>query len=95
MRKRSILFLMSIFIMLMACTTWTRLTMSDEVPRMTKEELKAMLDDPNLVIIDVRAGTDWLRSGIKIKGAAREDYNDVRSWATKYSKNGPIVLYCA
>ena len=95
MGKRSILFLMSIFVMLMACNTWTRSAMSNEVPRMTKEELKAMLDNPSLVIIDVRAGTDWLRSDIKIKGAVRKDYNDVRSWATKYSKDGPIVLYCA
>jgi rhodanese-related sulfurtransferase len=69
--------------------------MSEGVPRMTKDELKAMLDNPDLVIIDVRAGTDWLRSDMKIKGAVREDYNDVKSWARKYSKDRLIILYCA
>ena len=95
MAKRSIVFLMSILVMMIACTTWTMSTMSDNVPRITKEELKAMLDNPNLVIIDVRAGADWTRSDIKIKGAIREDYNDINSWANKYAKNKLVVLYCA
>jgi hypothetical protein len=95
MAKRSILFLMSILVMMMACTTLNMSAMSGSVPRMTKDQLKSMLDNPDLVIIDVRAGADWLRSDIKIKGAVREDYNDVNSWANKYAKNKLIVLYCA
>jgi len=92
MGKRLVVSLIPILVMMMACAT---LTLSEGVPRMTKDQLKAMLDNPNLVIIDVRAGADWLRSDIKIKGAVREDYNEVNSWANKYAKNKLLVLYCA
>jgi len=95
MGKRLVGSLMSILVMMMACTTLNMSAMSGSVPRMTKDQLKSMLDNPDLVIIDVRAGADWLRSDIKIKGAVREDYNDVNSWANKYAKNKLIVLYCA
>jgi rhodanese-related sulfurtransferase len=68
---------------------------SADVPRMTKDELKAMLGNPDLVIIDVRLGSDWTDSDSKIKGAIREDPKSVKSWAGKYSKDKTIVLYCA
>jgi hypothetical protein len=68
---------------------------SADVPRMTKDELKAMLGNPDLVIIDVRLGRDWTDSDSKIKGAIREDPKSVKSWAEKYSKDKTIVLYCA
>jgi len=92
MKKRLIVLLVSILVMMTACAT---LTMSKGVPRMTKEELKAMLDSPNLVIVDVRAGTDWAGSDMKIKGAVREDPNDVKSWVDRYAKDRLIILYCA
>ena len=66
-----------------------------EVPRMTKEELKSLMDDDQVVIIDVRAGWDWLKSSSKIKGAIRENPKDVESWAGKYDKSKTYVLYCA
>jgi hypothetical protein len=66
-----------------------------EVPRMTKEELKTLMDDNQVVILDVRAGGDWIRSRSKIKGAIRENPKDVESWAGKYDKSKTYVLYCA
>ncbi len=66
-----------------------------EVPRMTKEELKEKLGDPNVVIIDVRTGSDWKASDIKIQGAVREDPKMLKEWAGKYDKNKTYVLYCA
>jgi rhodanese-related sulfurtransferase len=92
MKKRLIALPVSILLMMMVLATWT---MSKDVPLMTKEELKAMLDNPNLIIIDVRAGTDWAGSDMKIKGAVREDPNDVKSWVDKYAKDRLIILYCA
>lgn len=92
MKKRLIVLPVSILVMMMVFATWT---MSKDVPRMTKEELKTMLDNPDLIIIDVRAGTDWAGSDMKIKGAVREDPNDVKSWVDKYAKDRPIILYCA
>ncbi len=66
-----------------------------DVPRMTKEELKALLDNPDLIVIDVRTQQNWKESDLKIKGAVREDPGAVESWANKYPKDKILVLYCA
>ncbi len=66
-----------------------------DVPRMSADELKGRLGDPALVVIDVRQAADWEASPAKIKGAMREDYKDVSGWASNYSKDKTIVLYCA
>ncbi len=69
---------------------------SADVRRITKEELKSLLNDPNTTIIDVRQQGDWQGSDLKIKGAVREDpMQEEASWAKKYSKDKNIVLYCA
>ena len=47
------------------------------VPRMTKEELKSKIDDPDVVIVDVRVGRDWKGSEFKIKGAVRGDKKNI------------------
>ena len=65
-----------------------------DVPRMTKEELKAKPGSPDLVIIDVRTSHDWQDSDAKIKGAVREELNRLGSWIDKYPKEKTIVLYC-
>jgi rhodanese-related sulfurtransferase len=68
---------------------------AQEVPRMTKEELKAMIDNPELVIVDVRSGRDWKSSESKIKNAIREEPRKADSWGDKYDKSKTLVLYCA
>ena len=92
MKKRLLLALVFIFL------TWgvfSTVAESTDAPRITKDELKAMLENPDLVIIDVRYGKDWTGSDIKIKGAIREDPGKIESWANKYPKDRVIVLYCA
>ena len=65
-----------------------------KTPKITKEELKPMLGNPDVIIIDVRLDTDWEKSDSKIKGAVREDpEGDVQAWAEKYSKSKTIVFY--
>ncbi len=66
-----------------------------EVSRMSKEELQAMLGNPELIIIDVRADGDWTASDSKIKGALREDPGKVETWIDKYPKDKTLVFYCA
>ena len=66
-----------------------------EVPRITKEEVKEKLGDPDVVIIDVRLGSDWNASDIKIKGAVREESRLLKEWAGKYDKEKTLVIYCA
>lgn len=65
------------------------------VPLISKDEVKAVLGSPNVVIIDVRAGKDWNASEKKIKGAIREDPEKVKAWAKKYQHNQDIIFYCA
>ena len=65
------------------------------VAKMTKEELRAKLDSPDVVIVDVRLGKDWKASEEKIKGAVRMDLAGVESLAAKYGKDKTLVFYCA
>ena len=92
MKKRLFIGAVLIFFMVGILTTFAK---SADVPRMTKDELKAILGNPDLAIIDVRAQKDWTDGDSKIKGALREDPESVKSWAEKYSKDKTIVLYCA
>lgn len=68
---------------------------AQDVPRITKDELKAMMGSEDLVILDLRREKDWESSDSKIKGAIREDPRDIASWADKYEKDKTYVLYCA
>jgi len=90
--KRLLLATLLIFFMVEGCTMFER---SGDAPRMTKDELKARLDNPDLVIIDVRYGKDWTDSDLKIRGAIREDPEAFDSWANKYPKDKTLVFYCA
>jgi len=92
MKKRLFIAPLLIFFVVGLLATFAK---SADVPRMKKDELKAMLDNPDLVIIDVRAEGDWKGDHSKIKGAIREDPDSVKSWAEKYAKDKTIVLYCA
>ncbi len=92
MKKRLLIITLVIFSLVGILTTFAK---SADGPRMTKDELKAMLDNPDLVILDVRAQSDWKGDDSKIKSAIREDPESVNSWAEKYTKDKTIVLYCA
>ena len=93
MRKR-LFFISVLFILIIAggCATFAQ---SRDVPRMTKEELKALMGKPDVFIIDVRFGRDWTDSDSKIKGAVRENPEAIQSWANKYPKDKTLVFYCA
>ena len=66
-----------------------------EAPRMEKDVLKARLGQADVIVIDVRAITDWLLTREKIMGSVRENPKDFDEWYGKYSKGKIIVLYCA
>jgi hypothetical protein len=72
---------------------WLTPVFSAEAPKMSKEELKALLGASDLVIIDVRYGGYWTNSDVKIKGAVREDPDNFKDWSNKYSPDQTIVLY--
>ena len=64
-----------------------------DIPRTTTEELKAILGNPDLTILDLRLGKAWTESDLKIKGAVREDPENIGSWANQYAKDKTLVLY--
>ncbi len=67
-----------------------------KTPKVTKEELKLMLGDPDVIILDVRLSNDWEQSKSKILGAIREDpEGDVKTWGDKYPKDKTFVFYCS
>ncbi len=96
MTKISRIILMAI-VMVGIATVATSATPGDvsKITMLSTNELKNMLNNPNLTIIDVRYEKDWGNSNMKIKGAIREDYMRVETWAENYPKGKFIVLYCA
>jgi len=82
-------------LLLALCVYLTSPALAADAPRMEKDQLKANLDNPGVLIIDVRSYTDWFFSNDKIKRAVRENYRDFEEWYTKYPKGKTIVLYCA
>lgn len=97
-KKKSVTFL-ALFFLFLAGLSQLTLAMGKgvEAPRMTKEELKAslLLGNPDLTIVDARAGGEWVASKEKIQGAIREDPENVRTWSNQYSKHKTLVLYCS
>jgi len=67
--------------------------LSADVARMTKDELRALIEKGQVIVLDVRSGRDWKSSEYKIHTAIREDPSQVASWANKYSKEKALVLY--
>lgn len=61
----------------------------------TKEELLNVIDDPDLVIVDVRTGRDWRSSEFKIKGAVRANLSEFDKWISQQAKDKRYVTYCA
>ncbi len=94
MLKKSTVGIVMVFMVLVI---WVVMAVALEIPRISKEELKPMLGNPDVVVIDVRAIPDHNKSVKQIKGAVREDPDPTKakSWANKYSKDKTIVLYCA
>lgn len=71
-------------------------SLAAKVPRMTKEELKSLLGNPDVIVVDVRIAAEWKRADLKIQGAVREDpEKDYKTWASKYPKDKTLVFYCS
>jgi rhodanese-related sulfurtransferase len=65
------------------------------VKLVTIEELKTMLGNPDVIIVDVRQASDYKDSKTKIQGAVREDPRAVATWMKKYPKDKTLVFYCS
>jgi len=85
---------LAVFFFVLSCLLISEAFAAD-VPKMSKEELQAMVGNPDVIIFDVRSGGDWTSSNTKIKGAIREDPPKVSSWMEKYPKDKTLVFYCS
>jgi len=65
-----------------------------DIPRITKEQLRQMQQNPKTVVIDVRYTPNWKKSDIKILHAVREDPMELGSWVSRYPKDQTLILYC-
>lgn len=92
--KKATLWAMVLSVGLMLAFPWSG-AVGQEAPRIDKETVKGWLSDPQVIILDVRQPQDWQASAKKIKGAVRQDPNDVKTWAASLPKNQKIVVYCA
>jgi hypothetical protein len=93
---KRILFISLLFVVCLTVALHAQTGLSpDKVPRMTIQELKQQMENPNLVIIDVRSSHDWEDSTTKIKGSVREEASKVATWVSKYPPTKTIVLHCA
>ena len=66
---------------------------ADLSPRMSKEELKTLLGDPAVFILDVRLAKHYRASPSKIKGAIWLEGKDVAQWSRVFLKDKTYVLY--
>ncbi|MCI5224094.1 MAG: hypothetical protein D3924_15840 [Candidatus Electrothrix sp. AR4] len=87
---KKILFLVTMLLFVSSLTA-----VADEVPRMSKKDLKAQLDSDEIVIMDARSGKDWKSSEFKIKGAIRTHLDNIDEWIDTIPKDKKLVVYCA
>jgi hypothetical protein len=66
-----------------------------QAPTMAKEELRALLGKPDVVVIDVRLEEQWKFSNRKIPGALHENPSVPDNWFAKLPRDKTIVFYCA
>jgi hypothetical protein len=92
MKRAPLTAILGVLIVLLACTN---IQSSSDVPRISKDELKAKLGSPVIVLIDVRTKSDWDRSSEKITGAVRMEPDSVEVWAGTLPKDKEIVFYCS
>jgi hypothetical protein len=66
---------------------------ADDVPRISKEEAKALLGNPNVVFLDARVDKTWKESSRKILGAVRVDLFDLETQAANFGKDATFIVY--
>jgi predicted sulfurtransferase len=92
--QKTKIWVMVMVVSLLVAFSWA-CSYAAEAPRIDKETVKGWLGNPRVVIVDVRAGSDWQVSKTKIKGAVRQNPKAVQTWAASLPKEKKIVLYCA
>ena len=65
----------------------------EDVPRISKEDLKELVGNADVIILDVRKSENWQKSEVKIKGAIRRMPKTFDTWANKLPRDKKLFLY--
>lgn len=87
--KRAVMFLLLTFF------TSSTVIFGDKIKLINKEDLKAILENPDISIFDVRLGKDWDSSEYIIKNAVHLAGDMLESAMTSVPKDRTVVFYCA
>jgi rhodanese-related sulfurtransferase len=68
---------------------------ASDTPRISKEKLKTMLNDPRLIIIDTRVKQQWDKSEYKLPKALHQNPWEADEWAKDFPRDRTVVSYCA
>jgi len=82
-------------VLMTATLALSQFVQAQDVPRITKDELKKQLCSKNLMLIDVRVTQGWEQSNQKIKCATRMDPDNISAWISTLPKDKEIVFYCS
>ena len=85
----------SLALVFMLVGSWATAAQAADIPRVSIDELKSMIEDDSVVVLDVRSGRDWSSSEFKIQGAKHTDPSKISAWAGDLPKDKKLVLYCA
>ena len=66
---------------------------AEDVSRISKEKLKELLGNHNVIILDVRYSENWQESEFKIKGAIRRRPIFFDAWANEFPPDKVFILY--
>ena len=79
--------------LLLAALTIPATAPAAETAMISVEQLKQMLDQPEVVVIDARVKKDYDSAEKIISGAKRENPDAVDKWAPEYDPGKTYVLY--
>jgi len=89
------LFLSLLFALLNQLIVTAAFSATDDVPRITVQELKAKIDKgEDIVILDVRAGREYSESKIRIKGATRIPIVQLEVRSNELPRDKEVITYC-
>jgi len=84
---------LSVALMFTMLGVFIKASMSQEVPLISKEELKELIGNPDVKFIDARK-MDQVMNRFKIRGPVSKEPRNLKLWATKYPKDKTYIFYC-
>ena len=82
-----------IFMLIFNSTGLSTADNDKNVPAISVHQVKQLLNNSDVIIIDVRKYRNWWQSSKKILSAVREDPSKVDQWAQKYPKDKSLIFY--